>query len=211
MLEGLGYSVDLSGDGIDALEAIERRSYAAVLMDCQMPRMDGFTPPPKLRREAGHAHPIIALTAYATDGERERCIDAGMDDYLAKPVSKPDLARVLGQWTIRQPGCGLSPAARQCTRTRSSTWNDWQASATRWATRVSTTSIEMLMTEVADSGPAFRVLADAGTSAKSRRAHRLKGSCRVLGFDQLATVCNEFEQMAVTEMPARWSRSPRRR
>src|SRR5918993_2288686 len=101
MLESLSYCVDLAGDGLEALDAIDRRAYSAVLMDCQMPRMDGFMATAEIRRRASATRriPIIALTAYATDGERERCLEAGMDDYLSKPVSKPDLARVLARWT----------------------------------------------------------------------------------------------------------------
>ena len=96
----LGYTCDVVGDGIEALEALERRGYGAVLMDCRMPNMDGFQATEEVRRrEAGRRHvPIIAMTAGALREDRERCIDAGMDDYLTKPVKLRQLEAVLERW-----------------------------------------------------------------------------------------------------------------
>jgi len=85
----LGYDVELRGDGEAALEAWRQRDFAAIITDCHMPRMDGFQLTAAIRAEeaGGDRHiPIIALTANAMTGEAERCIGAGMDFYLAKPV-----------------------------------------------------------------------------------------------------------------------------
>ena len=101
MLEQRGYRVDVVANGRAAVEATARMSYACILMDCQMPVMDGYTATAVIReREAlARSHtPIIAMTANAMEGDRERCLDAGMDDYLAKPVQGKTLQTTMQKW-----------------------------------------------------------------------------------------------------------------
>jgi two-component system, sensor histidine kinase len=101
MLENLGYQSESAVNGMLALEATAESVYAAVLMDCQMPVMDGLTATQEIRRrEAGAAGrlAIIALTANAMEANRERCLAAGMDDFLPKPFTQVQLAAVLGRW-----------------------------------------------------------------------------------------------------------------
>jgi CheY-like chemotaxis protein len=111
MLEKLGYQSDVVENGQEALAALTRSSYAVVLMDCQMPLVDGFEATRLIRQreaavqESAAADPpetrhiaIVALTANAMRGDRERCLAAGMDDYLTKPVRKEELKGVLDRW-----------------------------------------------------------------------------------------------------------------
>jgi two-component system, sensor histidine kinase and response regulator len=111
MLEKLGYQSDVVGNGQEVLAALECGSYVVILMDCQMPVVDGFEATRLIRQrestaqeaaaaEAASAEhiPIVALTANAMHGDRERCLAAGMDDYLTKPVRKEDLKGVLDRW-----------------------------------------------------------------------------------------------------------------
>ena len=100
VLERCGCRVEVVADGSEALRALATRHYDAVLMDCQMPGMDGYDATAELRRrEQGARHtPVIAMTAHAMTGDRERCLDAGMDDYITKPVRHADLANTLQRW-----------------------------------------------------------------------------------------------------------------
>lgn len=103
MLLAMGVTVDIANNGLEALASLQRMTYSLVLMDCQMPEMDGWTATRRIREMEAHrpdgrpALPIIALTANALKGDKERCLEAGMTDYLAKPVSKAALAKALQQ------------------------------------------------------------------------------------------------------------------
>ncbi len=103
LLERMGYRADVAGNGIEALEALERQPYDLVLMDIQMPEMDGIEATARIReRHAGGDQPaIIALTANAADDDRRRCLEAGMDDYLSKPIKIPELITKLTHWGKR--------------------------------------------------------------------------------------------------------------
>jgi signal transduction histidine kinase/ActR/RegA family two-component response regulator len=111
-LRRLGYDADCSSNGRDVLAALEQNAYAAVLMDCQMPEMDGFEATARIRQRHGsyRAIPIIALTANAMTGDRERCLAAGMDDYLAKPIELAALGKVLQKWARAESSRAVSKA-----------------------------------------------------------------------------------------------------
>jgi len=103
MLESMGLQAQVAQNGLEALEAVRSQTFEAVLMDCQMPVMDGFAATSEIRREeqdAGRPRtlPIIAITANALQGDREACLAAGMDDYLSKPFTQAQLAGVIGRW-----------------------------------------------------------------------------------------------------------------
>ena len=97
ILERQGHRVEIVGNGVEALEALRQRSYDVLLMDVQMPEMDGVTAAAAIRRLDGPASrtPIIALTANAMKGDRDRYLDAGMNDYVSKPITEPVLFAAL--------------------------------------------------------------------------------------------------------------------
>ena len=99
MLRSLGYQVTLVADGAQAVSAVQRESFAAVLMDCRLPIMDGYEATRRIRKLAAMGQvPIIALTANALQGDREACLQAGMNDYLAKPFKRAELQELLDRW-----------------------------------------------------------------------------------------------------------------
>ena len=115
MLKKLGFTADPVGNGIEALEALQRIPYTLVFMDCQMPEMDGFEATRLIRErehDTGHACPwkspvhIIALTASAMQGDREKCLAIGMNDYVSKPICLGELQAALERWQ-----CSLISAA----------------------------------------------------------------------------------------------------
>jgi len=104
-LQSLGYEVEVVGNGADALRALEEEDFDLILMDCQMPGIDGLETTRRIRsREPGDEHvPIIAVTAHAMPQDRDRCLAAGMDDYLAKPYVAQELASALRRWLSNAP------------------------------------------------------------------------------------------------------------
>jgi PAS domain S-box-containing protein len=116
-LEKLGYRAHVVANGVEAVEAAQLEAYDLVLMDCQMPLMDGFEATRQIRRSFRPHVPIVAVTAHAMVGDRERCIREGMDDYLSKPVALDPLADVLATWlpgfSARQTLPTAEPASRE--------------------------------------------------------------------------------------------------
>jgi CheY-like chemotaxis protein len=100
MLSKLGCRVEIAANGLEALDMTARFRFDLVFMDCLMPEMDGFEATAALRQRWGdHPQaPIIAMTANAMAGDRERCLEAGMDDYITKPVDTSTFARILDTW-----------------------------------------------------------------------------------------------------------------
>jgi CheY-like chemotaxis protein len=114
-VRNLGFETDVVNNGEEALAALERLAYTLVLMDCQMPRMDGYEATRELRRRepTGQHTPVIAMTANAFASDREACMGAGMDDFLAKPVNLRALAAILDRWSGGGDGCPVTLAHKK--------------------------------------------------------------------------------------------------
>ncbi len=112
ILRKAGFVVDVADNGLRALEVIDRGGYDVILMDIQMPEMDGYQTTREIRRREGaERHSvIIAMTAHVMKGDRERCLEAGMDDYLAKPINPDEVFSVIGKWVGPGPGGRRGPA-----------------------------------------------------------------------------------------------------
>ncbi len=191
-LEQIGCRVSLAANGVEALNALDRESFDLVLMDCEMPILDGLSATRSLReREAEHGGDrhqlVIALTAHAFPAERDRCLAAGMDDYLAKPLRAPDLLATLGRWWT-PPGQGAPPAlapsvpvatapAAAAPAIDASVINDLRA-AIGEIRDIITTCLEDLPLRLA----ALRAgLAAGDVQRVSAAAHRLAGTMGTLG------------------------------
>jgi CheY-like chemotaxis protein len=100
ILSSVGYEVEVATTGVEALEALARNTFGAVIMDCHMPEMDGFEATARLRsrEDPNHRTPIIALTANTMQGDREKCLAAGMDDFLGKPFRRDVMLATLAKW-----------------------------------------------------------------------------------------------------------------
>lgn len=116
MLEKMGYSIDMVPDGVAALEALDQKYYDLVFMDVQMPRMDGLEATRQILQKLGEKGPaIIAMTANAMQGDREKCLAAGMDDYISKPIIPREIEQILGKWgrkILLEKGFSLPSAPR---------------------------------------------------------------------------------------------------
>jgi PAS domain S-box-containing protein len=112
LLQQLGCTVEVAQNGREAVGLALDRGYDVVLMDCHMPEMDGFeaTAAIRARQQGGRRVPIVALTANAMAGDRERCLSAGMDDYVSKPVNAAELERVIESWCRPHPVAAEAPA-----------------------------------------------------------------------------------------------------
>ena len=107
LLKNIGCEVIIAEDGVQVLEKIELQHFDLVIMDIRMPNMSGYEAT-KALREKGHTIPIVALTAYATSNDREKCIDAGCDDYLSKPLDQKKLGKIIRKYVTCHDICTTS-------------------------------------------------------------------------------------------------------
>ncbi|MBS4097184.1 MAG: response regulator [Sulfuricella sp.] len=196
-LNKLGYAVHIVNNGKEAVEAAATLPYAAILMDCQMPVMDGFEATATIRKaeESGATRiPIIAMTANAMQGDRERCLAAGMDDYVSKPFTPAKLARTLSIWTGGQPPMPATLAATPAIdreRLRGMFSDDPQLIAELLDMfRASTTVL---------SGKLDSAVARRDAAAVKALAHEAKGAAGNVGVGVLADAAARLEDLAATE------------
>jgi two-component system, sensor histidine kinase and response regulator len=192
MLTKRGFTVDIAADGVEALARLATGSYAAVFMDCQMPNLDGYSTTARIRagEGAGERLPVIAMTAHAMTGDRERCLEAGMDDYLAKPLRPEALDEVLERWLGVAPVAVGDPAPAVealIDDARMRTFRDDYPDIVDQLLDLFLTSTPPLLDEL-------RTALDAGDDDALRRAaHKLKGSCQNIGATFMATLCRSIE------------------
>ncbi|WP_447977085.1 response regulator [Candidatus Nitrospira bockiana] len=227
MLETLGCRVDVATTGREVVAALERQTYDLVLMDCQMPEMDGFEATRRIRqREAaatmGARLPIVALTAHAVAGDRERCLAAGMDDYLSKPFTQGELRAILSRWVAigrtstpsPVPGAEIAAdapaAAAEPMETRNEGGDDpsrpptldrnaWESIRALQRPGQPDLLAKVITKYLASSQELLETMRAAVGSGDApgvhRSAHTLKSSSATLGALRLAGLCKEGEQM----------------
>jgi CheY-like chemotaxis protein len=194
LLESLGCTVDVASDGIEAVERLTgSHEYAAVLMDCRMPRLDGFDATRQVRAQepADRRVPIIAMTASALEGERERCLAAGMDDYLTKPVDPAELERVLREW-VRPVGRHLEAGVLDPDRI--ALLDELRKDGVTFFERTAAS----FTGRVGEQLTAIRsaVESDQATSLLTA-AHQLKGSALNLGLPRVARAAARLEALGL--------------
>jgi two-component system, sensor histidine kinase and response regulator len=206
MLEKLGYEVDTVVNGREALEVLSRTQYAAVLMDVQMPEMDGYEATKEIRRreESLDSHtPIIAMTANAMRGDREKALEAGMDDYLAKPVRSEDLEAVLQRW-IPSPGRHRPSAHQSVGETEGAPVLDLSVLESRGGVRKEEPDqlariVGMFLEDVPTRIEVLRRAVQAGDAQKVEEvAHLLKGGSGYMGAVRMVKICAELEELGAS-------------
>ena len=210
MLENLGVSVQMADDGKVAFDMLATARVDLVLMDCQMPEWDGLTATRAVREREAQQHrahlPIIALTANAMAGYDEICRQAGMDDYLAKPLKEEDLAQMLARWLPdrvvsgqqREPEQAREPAPNTCfdlEKLRRICRND--ARQINEMLRLFISSTESLLADLAQAVESRDALRTA------RQAHQIKGAAAYMGAETMSELASETEiQAKAADWPA---------
>ncbi len=208
ILEKFGYRVDVVNNGREALALLEKKEYALLLMDCMMPLMNGYEATEVIRDAASavmnHTVPIIALTANAYQHDRDRCLAAGMNDYLSKPLEVSDLLAMLGKWLPREaeqvPGTGVgdlpveprssNKAIFNMARFMKNTLGDRDV-AREVATVFCNSSLDYI-----ESIRAAAAAKDADELRKS--AHKLKGAAGNLSLERLSESARMIESISET-------------
>jgi two-component system, sensor histidine kinase and response regulator len=201
-LERRGYRVHVARDGREALEAMKRGQISLTLMDCQMPELDGYEATRRFREhEAATGDgrlPIIAMTANALEGDRERCLEAGMDDYLSKPLRPSELEVALDRWLATRPGGEIAATAGQLQRAAQALDAERIAML---ADGIGHEELEELLELFVHSAEdevdavAAAIQAPDGDAVASH-AHALRGLALNYGATQLAAAADALEQAA---------------
>lgn len=200
-LKRLGYRADLAADGFEVLAALEHTAYDLILMDCQMPGMDGFEATRRIRAEYDKPVRIVALTANAMIGDREKCLEAGMDDHLSKPVRIEALKQILGKWLSQTP---RRPGVEESTEPQGGA--DGAPVDVERLTRIAGGSPEMFHQLVSDYLAQAEEIMVLITLAIERRdakethllAHKLGGSSSTCGMTAIIEPLSQLERLART-------------
>ncbi len=205
-LRAFGLTADVVGNGLDALQRWESTPYGLLLTDLHMPKMDGYELTAAIRaREAGSRHvPIVALTANALQGEADRCRNAGMDDYLSKPVPLADLKAALERWlpsasTPARPDAAIAkptpiPMPSAATGTPPADINVLKALIGENEGTMRRVLEDFLATSVAIAAELREAYGAAQPAAARSAAHKLKSSARAVGAAALGDLCADIER-----------------
>jgi PAS domain S-box-containing protein len=205
LLKKLGLSADTAEDGEKALAALEKQTYDLVLMDCQMPVMDGYEATRRIRATEGAKGkiPVVAMTAHAMSGDREKCLAAGMDDYVAKPISRSALVKALERWL---PDRKNEVAAEEAACSLSVESNDgplvvWDETFLLRLLEGDREMVDEVIAEYMEDAPnKLAALASALASGKVEEirmcAHSIKGSAGSVGADALRSAAFDMETAA---------------
>ncbi|HTJ75802.1 MAG TPA: response regulator [Acidimicrobiales bacterium] len=189
-LAKLGFRPEVVSNGRQAVEAVARNEYLAVLMDCNMPVMDGYEATLAIRAAEGDGRrvPIVAMTAGAMVGDRDRCLAVGMDDYVSKPVQLAELDRALSRWST----AGRLPAAEVIGAEQlQALWALDGGDGSFLATLV-----ESFLESAGRALPTLAAAVEAGdVVALGQEAHRFKGEAATLGATGLAELCHQLESL----------------
>jgi CheY-like chemotaxis protein/HPt (histidine-containing phosphotransfer) domain-containing protein len=207
MLEGMGYQVDVAADGLEAVEALARGPYAAILMDVQMPKMDGYQATEEIRRRERDLQrhtPIIAMTANVLVDAKEKALAVGMDGYLSKPVKSKELAAALDRW-VSQPDGGTAcvheetastaaPAHASETLDLSVLANMRELQQREDEPDVLVGLVELFLSHASHQLATLQEAVRNGDASMVKRiAHACKGSCGQMGARRMAEICEELE------------------
>lgn len=201
LFKELGFTPDLVANGKQAMEAFKKGSYEILFMDCQMPEMDGLECTREIRKLEAHTGkriPIVAMTAQALEGDREKCIAAGMDDYISKPVTSKKLVEALGRW-LRDPEPTLEEAAiSQDVLPQLAPIKIEELKATFkdevWSI------LEIFLDSTSELFSRLDLaIQDKEPKVLKAAAHELKGVCLTVGANEMAEHCRLLEVAAVEE------------
>jgi CheY-like chemotaxis protein len=200
-LERMGYRADVAANGFEVLDALSRQRYDVVLMDVQMPELDGLEATRRIGREVPPARRpyIIAMTANAMQGDRERCLEAGMDDYISKPVRVEELVAALERSAARQEGRLAAAAATSAPGTLidCTVLDQLQASLGGGDPSIVAELIDLFFVETPKQLAELRqALQTHATTDAIRAVHTLKANAAILGAHALALLSAELEELA---------------
>jgi PAS domain S-box-containing protein len=228
LLKRRGYGTDVVPDGTTAVEAFSEGQYAAVLMDIQMPGMDGYEATAEIRRREppGSRTPIIAITAHALQSDRDRALAAGMDDYIAKPIRPDELDRVLERWLPTAPPTEPAAPAQGGDAGPNGTDGSLDDSVLADLRAIQREGGEGIVADLLEAffketPPLMTTLRESvendDPQSLKRAAHAINGNSRAVGAKRLAEICLDLEDLAdagdlshapeaIDELDAEWER-----
>jgi len=201
ILERFGYSADVAANGLEVLDALHRQPYDVVLMDVQMPEMDGLEAARQISQQwAGKRRPrIIAMTANAMQSDRELCLACGMDDYIAKPVDVETLRAALERCAEREPSREQYSSAEPAGPIDRHVLAQIRTLQEEGEPDILRTLFDMFAEDAPRRLAAIReAMAERNASVLARQAHALKGSSANLGASHMATLCATLENLGDT-------------